>query len=1110
MTVYQANILDVSCVTPGTQPTFSVTLVSNAPGGTYFQAQLYSGTASSLTPIGNPTAATLNQNLIWSYAAQVPSGGGLSPTTTYWMVVWTSGSGGVSPGPGSPPVKLVYTTVPLLGVAVSGARVTLQWSYGAVSLPADGLTAQIVANNQAVGPPVQLPLAGFVIGSQPSDYACTWSFDVDFPLAAAPVPLTLNFWPYTETATAGSISNVPATMTGPVVAQPLFFAGPSVQSAEAVSGQAGQYALTVPNIFGAATSVSLRAILTANGAPIAGATLSTPTVSAGTVSTTLTLPTTVLPGARLEVALAQTDGLAQVVSVGPPGPSHTIVTGTAVLSGATFTPPITVGEAGTLSFTLDFPPAQPPLAAARVTIVDAVSGATIGGPVSVSGASGNVTGTLSAGKTYNVLVQGISGSDTGPVASAVPLLFTPPALSTVTYDGHVVAATWSAPDGVAPSGYRMQVGNGYAASRIEVAGLSAELAIPAGATGLQLSVAPFSTNGLFGPASSGITLLTETLSVAAVTTDPVLGNATVSWSDPSTNDYLLQVYENGAPSGAPISVTAAQKYQFTKPFAPDARIDVAVATTGSVTPSSQSTAVTVTGPYGPPRRLPTVTPTITGTDFDGASACVWWTPVADATGYNVYLITAGAAGTASVQPATATFAQIAIPGPLSPSSTYQVAVQAIFGPDTGPATPAATLFAPGYYLAPSSSSAGTAIFPSTSLALPLVSALSGLPAVSTNIDCYMAQLAPGAVGSVTAAGPFSLAANSGAGAAAYPFVLTIAGGASSEAWTFNGAAFREQLQQDYVSFLINAETAGVSPYGIWLLQQAIARALPQTFAETLFYAYGFNPTTFAANLLTKGTVDLRPGTILRIAADAYQNVPGEAGTGAAISEFTGGPTLELEMTSYLSGGKRIAGFDAFLAQLAIAGALAVDRPRIDPNSWQQPGIANAADLFFSDFQQPFFRLFMPGSLQDAWGVGSNVPANNMAIVAAQSFTTLSRATSSGVDVPGMAKAYFGGRSVARVCIRVILQDNSYVVPLGTTVGDGLDMLGLRPPSAGAALRGITLSRSLGGLVTNPGAAYDVGARYRVRFDWNTLSIYGFSADALDLPLLHGDVLKVRG
>jgi hypothetical protein len=44
------------------------------------------------------------------------------------------------------------------------------------------------------------------------------------------------------------------------------------------------------------------------------------------------------------------------------------------------------------------------------------------------------------------------------------------------------------------------------------------------------------------------------------------------------------------------------------------------------------------------------------------------------------------------------------------------------------------------------------------------------------------------------------------------------------------------------------------------------------------------------------------------------------------------------------------------------------------------------------------------------------------------------------------------------------------------------------------------------VVLDPQAGFDVGQSYKVRFDWNSLALYGLANDAFNLPVLHGDML----
>jgi hypothetical protein len=107
--------------------------------------------------------------------------------------------------------------------------------------------------------------------------------------------------------------------------------------------------------------------------------------------------------------------------------------------------------------------------------------------------------------------------------------------------------------------------------------------------------------------------------------------------------------------------------------------------------------------------------------------------------------------------------------------------------------------------------------------------------------------------------------------------------------------------------------------------------------------------------------------------------------------------------------------------------------------------------------------------------------------------------------------------VLRPCIRVAVDGAEHVVPVGTTVGNLLDRVARRPPSAALALRGVRIYRAPAPavlpvpVVLDSGLGYDVAAMSRVRLDWQGTTAWPAGPqDALSLPLLHGDRIVFGG
>ncbi len=206
-----------------------------------------------------------------------------------------------------------------------------------------------------------------------------------------------------------------------------------------------------------------------------------------------------------------------------------------------------------------------------------------------------------------------------------------------------------------------------------------------------------------------------------------------------------------------------------------------------------------------------------------------WTPVAGATGHRVAVVADGRAEPLAQAdaPAGADALRLAVRLP-DTTSAWQLAVQPLLGASSRP--PAhAPLFAPGLYLRSDGQprvfrAATPALQPqATSAYLPEIGPLTSLPLPDAPADA-----------------PLRIVANDdGASRAAFPYRLAIGGAALDFS---SGEPIRAAVWSASETLLARAEAAGATPWGIVQLQQAISRLLPQTFAETLLYAYGLSPS----------------------------------------------------------------------------------------------------------------------------------------------------------------------------------------------------------------------------------------------------------------------------
>jgi hypothetical protein len=694
---------------------------------------------------------------------------------------------------------------------------------------------------------------------------------------------------------------------------------------------------------------------------------------------------------------------------------------------------------------------------------------------------------LPEGYVYSATVAGLRGPAEGPASEPVLVPWVRTPIASTAYDGKTLTVTWVGNDPAGTTGCRLELlTGGLQVGEFLGTGGKASWEVgldPAATYQVRLRWLAGHSSGLAGPAAPVEVVAGPTVSSVAV--DPVNDVATVSWRALSGATYVMQAYLDGVWAARfPTSKTS----ETLKTWAAAGR-ELTVAVRAVVT----SSGVSCEGPPGPRLAVLTTRPQIAAVEFDGVDVTVRWLPVAAADGFEVSVVGGkpGAVIASKDAPAGATSLRLAKP----PSFEDTVAVQVKRGSSTGVAARAA-LFQPGLYVQPNAG--GLTILQAASERLEAATVSVYLPALG-KATLRPLPIEPPQAGSNEP--PFKLAENTDSKSkATLPYVLTIGNGA------LKFDANRPGLAATYTALLRAAEAAGAGPQGIFTLQQVISRLMPQTFAETLYYAYGLSPL--------RGCVDLRPGMILRVAAPGFDltavdSVPPPA---SWASGYAPGGAIDLAIDDYLSVGAEVkwrVGFDSFLATLAANGALEVPAPEATGTSTSpvdvvETGGADAADLFFAGFRNPYYRLLIPATVQAASKPTTPRTSQQFAIASAPSWAQID-ASPPGSEVK---VAYFRGRAVLRPCIRVEVSGHERVVPVGTTVGNLLDGLGRRPPSTARPLAGLRMERSLGPAVLDPTAPYDAGASTRVNLDWLGLVTTAPGVDALSLPLLHGDRLDL--
>ncbi|HEY6786440.1 MAG TPA: hypothetical protein VI365_03930 [Trebonia sp.] len=334
-------------------------------------------------------------------------------------------------------------------------------------------------------------------------------------------------------------------------------------------------------------------------------------------------------------------------------------------------------------------------------------------------------------------------------------------------------------------------------------------------------------------------------------------------------------------------------------------------------------------------------------------------------------------------------------------------------------------------------------------------------------------------GALPTSPPFALVAGSN------PFAYQVT--ANSSVWNFDRSPIRPAVRTGFDGFLQAMDAAGLKGGRLHQIRGWLAQALPQTFAESLYFRYGFDAS--------QRCVELSPGMRLRIDFQSHQSVdPGTSALNGFVS--SGRSWIEIGQLPGSQGGQ-VLGFDTFLAQL--------QGFTVSPST---AGTGGPVDLQGAAYQMPYWRLYYPSVYPSSDGTGFVAAAQNPVLIGAPNRAALETAgsqyLSDGTISPTAVGVWFRGRTTVVPEIPVLVQAQLRYVTLGTTLRGLLAGFMPLPWLAGRVQSGF-LSRLNTPLDNDgPHIRWTPLAPYLpVGLD-STYNQYSDTLDALDLPLVGGD------
>lgn len=675
--------------------------------------------------------------------------------------------------------------------------------------------------------------------------------------------------------------------------------------------------------------------------------------------------------------------------------------------------------------------------------------------------------------SYTVQVSATCGISVGPASTQAVVPTQAPAVATTAYDGAQVQATWNAIAGATAYRVGLFLGNAPVASQL-ADGSATSSTLPAvlgPGVNYAVKVQALATTGLTeaaGPWGAATAVLSATAAIAAVTYDG--SGLSASWGAVTqsgvtgytaalyTGDTLVQNF-TCTTNSLPITPVVLKNWQ-------EYRLRIV------------ATGAGMTGPMGLASGVITAAPAIESAGYDGTRVQLRWSAVAQGavTGYKVSLLQTGGASVTKQTNANS----LRIDGALDDTKPWTATVQAVGNVAVGPVSEPSTVFAvqPGYYFAT----------PGEGVTAAYIYRAAVRPPAAAAITLWLPDLFTADVATPIVSDPFTLAKSSNTN---FKYSITVP--ADSVAWKFD-AASRQALRTAYQKLLTEIEAAGPKPGALAEVRQALAQALPVTYDESLYYAYGYDNMN--------GYVNLQPGMRVRFDAEVRQFV-GNNPMRPTMNGFVPGGTFYAEIGAYMRQGRLQTGFNGFFSR-ALWNI-------VTPSTGGGGGLI---DLYAAGSQWSYFRLFYPSLLFNSDVQGNPTPSGNVCIVGANTYGDLEAYTAAFLQNQqfpgGVPVMWLRGRATAVPELQVSLNGSSVHVPLGTTLRQLLSASTGLPYQAGGKIGQLSFQRSTGGLVNQPSdlvSAYSVGRTNDVYFEYPVMPVYADGSDCFDLPLLAGDVVS---